>query len=255
MRVIGVIAALGAGCNSMLGVLETRLNADAAPNTDEDGDGIVNTADNCPGIYNPTQDDGDGDGVGDACDPHVGRSGDRILYTEFFEGTAISLVPSDPSSWSMSDGALTTAGAADSTDAMLTLKKSAPSPTLEVGVTVVDYGTANVLKTVDLTLAYPGSTGLCRIVSLHAGEPLGEVVTQVNMGDQYANALETPVAAHAAISVQMTRDGATPGACLVAGTSTTVAAGSSSNFSDVTAAISVRNAQVSLRYVLLYDVP
>jgi hypothetical protein len=36
---------------------------------DPDGDGIVSNRDNCPGVPNPDQKDGDGDGFGDACDP------------------------------------------------------------------------------------------------------------------------------------------------------------------------------------------
>ena len=36
--------------------------------TDTDGDGIPDSADNCPAIPNPTQSDGDVDGFGDACD-------------------------------------------------------------------------------------------------------------------------------------------------------------------------------------------
>ena len=35
---------------------------------DADADGIADTADNCPGAFNPGQEDGDGDGTGDACD-------------------------------------------------------------------------------------------------------------------------------------------------------------------------------------------
>lgn len=36
---------------------------------DTDGDGFFDDSDNCPNVYNDLQDDCDGDGVGDACDP------------------------------------------------------------------------------------------------------------------------------------------------------------------------------------------
>ena len=35
---------------------------------DQDGDGVIDTQDNCPSDANPTQDDFDGDGEGDVCD-------------------------------------------------------------------------------------------------------------------------------------------------------------------------------------------
>lgn len=39
-----------------------------APPVDTDNDGILDSSDNCPLVANPTQDDTDGDGVGNACD-------------------------------------------------------------------------------------------------------------------------------------------------------------------------------------------
>lgn len=36
--------------------------------TDLDGDGVIEEEDNCRTVYNPDQRDGDGDGIGDACD-------------------------------------------------------------------------------------------------------------------------------------------------------------------------------------------
>ncbi len=37
---------------------------------DSDGDGVGNSVDNCPDVFNPDQIDSDGDGIGDACDPN-----------------------------------------------------------------------------------------------------------------------------------------------------------------------------------------
>lgn len=39
---------------------------------DPDGDGLVDIYDNCPASYNPGQEDCDGDGTGDVCDPENG---------------------------------------------------------------------------------------------------------------------------------------------------------------------------------------
>ena len=39
-----------------------------ACDSDTDGDGVANTTDNCPVVYNPNQADGNANGIGDACD-------------------------------------------------------------------------------------------------------------------------------------------------------------------------------------------
>ena len=40
---------------------------DACDN-DSDNDSLIDTEDNCPFVYNPGQEDGDSDDVGDACE-------------------------------------------------------------------------------------------------------------------------------------------------------------------------------------------
>ncbi len=72
----GVAVSLSAdGDTAMIGAYEddyySLIDSGSAyvfGSTDQDGDGIADTSDNCMTVYNPDQKDSDGDGVGDACD-------------------------------------------------------------------------------------------------------------------------------------------------------------------------------------------
>lgn len=87
----GAGAGPGVNADAVVGEVRDALAgdapADAAPDVepeasgpaDPDFDGVEDAVDNCPGIFNPKQDDADQDGLGDLCDPvNDDRDGDGV---------------------------------------------------------------------------------------------------------------------------------------------------------------------------------
>ena len=61
----GIVLYAQSGFNS--GAI-VNVISDALENIDADNDGVYNGTDNCPDVYNPDQEDTDGDDIGDECD-------------------------------------------------------------------------------------------------------------------------------------------------------------------------------------------
>ncbi len=66
-------------CPAVANAGQDDLDGDGLGNAcdpDDDGDGVEDGPDNCPVVANAGQTDGDADGIGDACDPADGRDSD-----------------------------------------------------------------------------------------------------------------------------------------------------------------------------------
>lgn len=71
-----------------------------ASGLDSDGDGIVDSVDNCRVVYNPDQADRDGDGIGDACDACPLVAGEAACTAQYSQSIAVennpTRAPGDP---------------------------------------------------------------------------------------------------------------------------------------------------------------
>ena len=73
----------------------------AAATHDTDGDLIPEEQDNCPGVFNPTQTDNDGDGRGNDCDDTPGMDGNSKSYVVYFRDQDGRQTPCVTIRWTM----------------------------------------------------------------------------------------------------------------------------------------------------------
>ncbi len=90
-----VVLVTAAACGRIQFDAGSDAAADARPAHDEDGDGLVDERDGCPHISDPGQDDADGDGVGDACDPNMFVGTERIVVFDPLVDPAVDLMPTN----------------------------------------------------------------------------------------------------------------------------------------------------------------
>jgi hypothetical protein len=243
------------GCNQLLGVDPTHhvdAAIDAYVDLDEDKDNIRNDIDNCPGIYNPNQADRDGDGVGDVCDPHPDTAGDKIAATAFFSVDFGDWTPDAFSNWSVHDGALYSTPSSDGVTVLVSTQVAAPRATIEIGFSVIDYGTAPDYNQFELELAYPGDPLTCQIGATGPTDPIDIIVVHSGTGVPQG----VPNVAPGAVNrVTFTRDPA-PGndTCTLNATSATLAEGSPLASGQLTASFSTTE-QLALQYIVIYAVP
>src|SRR5512139_2669299 len=90
-RLAAALVALVAlsGCRSILGIEGASIDEGLA--NDEDKDSVVDFEDNCPTQPNPDQLDGDGDDVGDICDPSAGGVNRIAFFSALLDGDGLTL--------------------------------------------------------------------------------------------------------------------------------------------------------------------
>jgi hypothetical protein len=134
---------LACGCDVVFRIDELPPAPTCAEATshDEDGDGVRDACDVCPGIADD-QTDSDADGVGDACDPNPGTDQSIVFFESFADPGAGSDWQIQSGTWAFDGESLAYDGTAIAGYSSITAKtRPEPPYTVEVGLTIDNFGT------------------------------------------------------------------------------------------------------------------
>lgn len=209
MRRWWVVACFASGCDHLLQLGTITPLPDAAPDAadaaadaacpanDKDGDCVADSVDNCPGIYNPDQGDGDKDGVGDVCDPHPTVGGDQLgAFYAFTSPDDLGAFQANPA-W-VPDTAAGAVHHASTTDVSLfqqTIMETGPDLTIEASFVFHAHGTAANRMGVWTDTPEAASQGQTCFVD--AANTKGELRESVASATIYGNSQGLPLAAPA----------------------------------------------------------
>ncbi|HWC14058.1 MAG TPA: CocE/NonD family hydrolase [Actinomycetota bacterium] len=156
--------------------------AEEQPPADTDGDGVADDADNCPEVANPGQEDADGDGRGNACDPA------EHTTIQFTERSAESGQHSDAAAFEVrltdEQGDAVTNAAVDFTFTGPGGSRSATAQTDANGIAATSFGLSDPAGSAYVTAFYGGrehvfepSSNTADFVVLHEATKLSLEVT------------------------------------------------------------------------------
>jgi hypothetical protein len=202
---LAIVGAL-AGCNYVFGIDDT-IERDAGQVVfvhDEDGDGIGDGSDNCPGIPNADQLNTEAahDPVGDVCDEHPTDGVDSILSRAMFDDDLANWLPTPASEWILADDGVTNGGGLVLQSLALVVPPT--NPTIEVRFTVLEL-LAVTQRVVALELRTDTLTS-CWLVSRMSD---GATEVQVSPPGGAMNSLgflATPLVENQTYRIRFTRD-------------------------------------------------
>lgn len=220
-----------------------------ASQADEDADGVGNPCDSCPHVANADQTaDADADGVGDACDPRPGQA-DEIVH---FEGFDDGLPPSwstNGGAWSVSGGVLTGAASTTGSIGLATYDVALPSRLAVATHVAVTAGTGSAPNAGVLTHAAGTDFYRCGVVT----SPRVEVARHNGTAQTILMQTNLPSGAWTDVDLLLIDDGGMLSCTAARGGVSHQVMGTDATLSGDRVGFRVREATVTFRYVVVFE--